>query len=169
MLEGLQGRFDVACSRTLLYASGIEELFDGGKQWLLVKAFPIDSVTTIHLDEDQEWTADTLLDTDDYRVNKPRGRIVYGIGEYYWPTGFQSVRVVYSGGLIKSDGSAAPNADGEEIEALKRAMRIQGNFEWRNRQSLGVQSIGAQGVNVTLAKAELLPDVKEILNGLRRY
>lgn len=169
LLEGLQGRFEAECNRRFLYGSGIEELFDGGKQWLLVRTFPIDAVASIHVDPDQVWDAGTVIDDDDYRVNKARGRIVFGTGEYYWPSGFQNVRVIYSGGLIKDDFSAAPGADTGDIESLRRAVRMQGNFEWRNKQSLGVQSIGQQGMNVSLAKAELLPEVKAILNGLRRF
>lgn len=169
LLEGLQGRFDQECNRTFLYSSSIVEMFDGGQQWLLVKAFPIDAIASVHVDEAQAWTGDTLLPATAYRINKARGRIVYGAGEYYWPIGFQHIRVVYSGGLIKSDFSAAPGADSSDIEAVKRALRIQANFEWRNRQNLGQQAVSAQGVNMTLAKAELLPEVKSILNGIRRY
>jgi hypothetical protein len=169
LLEGLQGRFDQECNRRFLYASSTEELFDGGQQWLLVRAYPIDAVASIHVDEDQEWDEGTLLDADDYRINKPRGRIVYGTGEYFWPIGFQHIRAIYSGGLIKDDFSAAPGADTAEIESLRRAARIQANFEWRNRQNLGASNVSVAGVSLALAKAELLPEVKAILNGLRRY
>ena len=169
LLEGLQGRFDQECNRRFLYGSGIEELFDGGTQLLLVRAFPIDSVTSLHVDPDRQWTADTLLNASGYACNKARGRIVYGLGEYYWPIGFQHLRVIYSGGLIKDDFSAAPGADTGDIESLRRAVRMQGNFEWRNKQNLGTSNVSVGGVSLALAKAELLPEVKAILNGLRRY
>lgn len=169
LIEGLQARADQECNRHFLYASGIEEFFDGGKQWLMVNRFPIASVASVHVDPDRQWTADTLLETTGYACNKQRGRIVYGIGEYYWPNGFQHIRVVYSGGLVTDSGVVATGADSSELDSLKRALKMQGNFEWRNKQSLGVQSIGQQGMNVSLAKAELLPEVKAILNGLRRF
>jgi hypothetical protein len=169
LLTGLQGRFALQAKRTFLYAAGIEEIFDGDQQWLLVKAFPVDSITSIHISDDQEWDADSLLDDGDYTIHKSRGRLIYGTGNLKWPKGVQNIRVVYTGGLIKDDYTPAPGADTDEIEALKNALRMQANFEWRNRQNLGQQAVSAQGVNVTLAKAELLPEVKTILNGLRRY
>ena len=162
LLEGLQGRFDSECNRSFLYATGISESFDGGAMWLLPKRFPIDAVTSISVNDDP-------LDAANYIVNKARGRLAYATGSIAWPKGFQNITVVYSGGMINADGSTAPNADDGDVEALRRALRMQASFEWRNRMILGQQSVSAQGINVTLAKAALLPDVKAILDGFWRF
>ncbi len=176
LLEGLQGRAAQYCHRTFLYSSGIEEFFDGDQQWLLVKSCPIDTVASVQVSDAALWDGTTLLDPSLYRINKARGRLMYGDGahsyfqtQHNWPRGSQNIRVVYAGGLLNADGSAAPNADSDDIDALRRGMHIQANFEWRNRQNLGQQAVSAQGVNVTLARAELLPEVKQIFDQLKRF
>lgn len=168
LLEGIQGAFASHCRRTFLYSSSIEQIFDGGEVWLLARAFPIDFVASIDVDEDQSWTADSLLASTDYRISKPRGRISYGVDNEAWPDGVQNIRVVYSGGLVQADGSAAPGAEAEHVDSLRRAVRMQAAFEFRNRLSLGNQSVSAQGTSVSLAPAKLLPEVQEILANLQR-
>jgi len=177
-LTALQGRFETRCGRGLLYTSGVTELFDGGKSSLYPYRSPIDSVTTIHVSTDQEWDADSLLEIDDYRIDYDRGRIVYGTsGLYSWPSGLQNIRVVYAGGLIKSDQSAAPNAKDENVNALRDAYFYQAAYEWRNRERLGLADVSQNGVSVqagsqpSLAKKGMtfLPVVEMALQRLTKF
>jgi hypothetical protein len=48
-------------------------------------------------------------------------------------------------------------------EGLRGGFLLQAGFEWRNRLNLGKQSVGAQGANVSLAPAKLLPEVESVL------
>ncbi len=177
-LEGLQGRIDGSLERTLLEGAGAQEIFDGGKSSLYVERWPIESVSEILIDGDQDWTdPDTTLDSDDYLVAHKRGRIVYGRGNAKWPSVMQGIRVTYTGGLIASDGTAAnSNVKDSDLQAVRRAMFMQAGFEWRNRKTLGVTSISGSGVakqvgaGATLAirGKTLLPEVEETLFPLRR-
>jgi len=65
-LEAIQGRLNTHCNRNFLAESAIEEIFDGGESVLAVQQWPIASVTSVHIDADQEWDSTTLLDSDDY-------------------------------------------------------------------------------------------------------
>ena len=170
--ENIQGRFDVECQRRLLFSDSVTEYFDGGCLALWVSRPPLSSVASLHVSSEQDWTSDNLLveADDDYRVDYSRGRIVYGaMGAARWPEGVQNIRVVYAGGFVRADGTAGSNVDAGELAGLRRAFLMQFVFEWRNRMTIGLNSISAQGVNVNVAPAKLLPDVAAILAALRRF
>lgn len=175
-MEGLQGRFDDYCRRRFLWEENITELFHGGRTSLFVHQWPIESVATIHVDVDQEWGSDTLEDADDYRVEKDRGRIIIGRGVNKWPEGFNNIRVVYTGGLIKGDGSLPDEARENEVMSLRRAFFLQAGFEWRNRKQLGLAQVSGQGVTVqqgaqvslALKGMTLMSEVESVLLQFKR-
>lgn len=168
--EGLQGRFDAHCDRRLLYSAAEVEYFNGGTGSLYLRRFPVESVTDVIVDSEQLWEAEDALDASswEYMVDLQRGRLVYGSGGSPWPAGFNRIRVRYAGGLVKADGSAAAGTDAADLAAIRRAFALQLGYEWRNRLHLGVQSVSGQGVAVSGAPADLLPEVKAILNIFRR-
>lgn len=170
-LEGLQGRFDGHCRRRFLYREGETEFFDGGRPTLYVARWPIASVSEIIIDSDQAWNPLTALETDEYRVNHQRGRILYGTSGAAWPAAPQSIRVIYSGGFVKSDGTAAAYVDAYDLTQLKRAFRMQAGYEWRNRETLGITQLTQAGVSkaagdsvlLALREMTLLPEVQSTL------
>lgn len=158
-MEGLQGRFDDHLNRTLLRGADVTEYFDGDVTALMVAQYPIENVSSIHVDNDQSWTADAQLASDEFRLSLERGLIFYGTtGKTRWPEGRQNIRAIYTGGYA---ALAVP-------EGIKRAFRLQAGFEWRNRLQLGKESVSAQGMSVSLAPAELLRDVRDGLAVYRR-
>lgn len=175
-LLGLQGRFDTHCRRTFLYQAVETEIFDGGAASLYMRRWPITGVHSIKIDADQDWDAAAALSSADYVVAPRRGRIVYGRGTGNWPDGAQNIQVVYAGGFVKSDGTAAAYVDEGDLQALKRAFAMQASYEWRNRRTLGMAAVSAQGVNVqqsaggmlSMAGQTLLPEVESALKPLVR-
>ena len=113
----------------------------------------------------------SLLDAEDndYRVDPRRGRIVYGAnGTQPWPSGVQNIRVIYSGGMFSAQGAPASGwTTQDEVDTIKRAMMLQAGYEWRNRQTLGIEQLNMQGLGKK-TKAELLPEVKDALLPYRR-
>jgi len=167
-MEGLQKRFDAYCERTLLYSASVTEYHDGGERWLLLDRYPVESISSIIIDQDREWDSeDALTEDEDYVLNADRGRIAYGTGEYLWTAGFQNIRVVYAGGYVACDGSPTGSQVAMPYD-LRLAMRLQVGFLWRNRRNLGAQAVSGQGVTVNLAPVRLLPEVREILTLYRR-
>lgn len=177
-LEALQGRLETHCGRVFLEEASRREIHDGGVSELLVAAWPIESVSEILIDGDQDWTdpSDTLT-TDDYLVEHKRGRIIYGRGSARWPALRQGIRVTYTGGLLDANGAAAnSHCAAADVQALKRAFLMQGEFEWRNRQTLGLAQISATGMTVqagaqvalALKGQTFLPEVETTLAPLRR-
>lgn len=166
-IEGLQARFDTTLERTLARAASATEYFDGGEKWLLLRRFPVESIASIYVDADAVWGADTLLDSDDYRLDAVRGRVAYGAGENLWPRGFYHIKVTYAGGYVAAGDT--PGAGQTAMpDDLRRAAFLQLGFEWRNRLNLGKQSVSQQGAAVSLAPAALLSEVRAILDTYRR-
>lgn len=166
--EGLQGRFEAHLNRFLLRAENAVELFDGGAPALLLSRFPVESVASVYVSADQTWDATTLLEADDYRLSAERGRLYYGTsGVDRWPAGVANVRVAWTGGYV-AVGTPAASGQFAMPAALSGAFRLQFGFEWRNRKTLGTQSFGAQGANVSLAPAKFLAAVEDALSSFRR-
>jgi hypothetical protein len=169
--EGLQGRFDSHLRRGLLFTESETEIFDGGESALNLLRYPVTSVASVHVDEDGLWSGDTLLDGG-YLVNVKRGRLLYATGAYAWPFFPQSIRVVYSGGMITSAGAAAQYVADAELQTVRAAFRLQLNYEWRNRKTLGLGTVSNQGASVqnmvTIMVSSLLPQVEAMLHPLAR-
>lgn len=163
-LEGLQGRLDSHLGRTLAYAASVTEYFDGGGLALYVARYPVVSVASVVVSDDQDWSGESPLTeaAGDMRINYDRGRISYGTrGTERWPEGKQNIRVVYAGGYQAA----------EIPQAIKGAYIMQATFEWRNRQNLGTSQISANGATVQYGANGmiLLPDVMAVLAPYRRF
>jgi hypothetical protein len=165
---GIEARFEEYLRRQLLFSSAATEILDGGTSCLYLKRYPLSSIATIHVDPDQAWDDAGLLDSDDYAIDYRQGQILYGRGASPWPAGFQNCRVVYAGGMFLSNGAAASSwVEQSQVDNVRRAMFMQGGYEWRNRTMLGIEQISA-GSLTKKAPAKLLPEVIEVLNPLRK-
>jgi hypothetical protein len=168
-MAALDGRFDSFLHRSLARGAGVIEYFDGGGRMLLLDRFPVESVASVNVSAVSDWSDATLLDAADYRLNKLRGRIVYGARQSPrdesepWPSGVQNIRVVYTGGFV-SAGEIPAAGQAAMPQEIRGAYFMQAGFEWRNRTHLGQASVSAQGASVALAPARLLPEVQDILN-----
>lgn len=172
-MEGLQARFDQHLERTLLRGTHTE-LVDGGGRFLLLRSWPIESVTSVHWSPEHTWDATTLIDPANYVLHADRGRLSW-VGDLPWYVGLRVFRVVYIGGYVAagvtpSDGQTAMPED------IRRAFALQLNYEWRNRNEMGRQQQSAQGVTiqagnptaVLLRGTTLLPEVEATLQPYRR-
>ncbi len=152
----LEARFEAHLNRVL--ARGSEtQFFDGGVRRLLLRRFPVETAT-VWLDPDRRFGEDTLLANGyDYVLDAERGALVWGVAFNCWPETVAGIKVEYVGGY-----RAAGSSEGQFAApaALTAAFLMQAEYEWRNREHLGRQSIGAQGQSLSLAPAKLLPEVE---------
>jgi hypothetical protein len=163
-LEGLQGRFEARCNRLFARAENVTEYFDGGTRALYVQRYPIESVASVIIDSDRVFgSEDALVEDDDYVLNQEQGTIIWS-GVHGWPSYVvaRAIQVVYTGGYVAA-GTTPSAGQFPMPEGLRGAFLLQAGFEWRNRLNLGKQSVGAQGANVSLAPAKLLPEVESVL------
>jgi len=176
-IEGLQARFDEHLNRTLLRSGSAEEIFDGGVTMLRPKRYPIESVAEIVIDGDQDWgDANSILASDDYLVDKGRGQIFFGHGDDRWPTGRQCIRLTYAGGYVGT-GTSPGTGQTAMPDAIRRAMFMQLGFEWRNRTTLGIAQVSADGsskqagadVALALQNRSLMSEVEQTLANFVRW
>jgi hypothetical protein len=150
VMEGLQTRFDSHLKRLLIRAENVVELFDGDVTFLRPKHWPLESVASVQVSAEQDWSVDP---DEEWVAHLERGKIYRNTTKTKWPDGVQNIRVVYTGGY----------AAGNIPQDICRAFATQMSFEWRNRKNLGNTSISAQGVNVNMAPAKFLPEVEACL------
>ena len=160
-MEGLQARFDAYCERTFERGVNVEETHHGGETAIYLRRFPVETISAVYVDG-------AAVAADDYRASKHRGVLRYGGAQpVAWPGGNESIRVVFTGGYVPA-GTNAGATQWPMPENVRRAFTIQAGFEWRNRANLGKASMSAGGQSVSLAEAKLLPEVREIIDGMRR-
>lgn len=141
------------CERTFestLYT----EYYDGGVDSLVLKQFPLTSVTSINDDPLRTFSTNSLIDPTTYYVDEARGMIRF-IG--YATSGSPgSLRVIYTAGY-----SSVP-AD------IAFACVLLVAFYFNRRKSEGRSSEGMGGISVGHA-TEWPQDVHRILEKYRRY
>jgi Phage gp6-like head-tail connector protein len=60
------------------------EYFPGGCELLHLRNYPVDAVTSVHVDPDRNFPAETLLSADDYVVHDQRG-VIQSLGGVFLP------------------------------------------------------------------------------------
>lgn len=136
------------------------ELFNGGRRFYYVKAFPIDLAQppVVLLDGvSQTIDSDVFVYAEDgyfeFRIETPR-------------TKPKNISISYTGGFAVdgADSQLYLVPDGIKYPSIKQAA-----YEFRNRDTLGVRSVGMPDGSVTkLHEGGLLPEVKQQLRPFRR-
>ena len=81
-----------------LKAQDITEVYDGsGNYYLILPHYPLNSVTSVYVDSERQFTDDTLLLTSDYGVYQDRGIIIQF--DNVFPKLPLVVKVVYNAGF----------------------------------------------------------------------
>ena len=167
LLTGVSERFAQACNRTLERAS-LTEYHDGGIGAVSLKAYPIESVTSVKEAWDGDFDAATALtENSDWKQDPATGLIHRVLGVFL--SGINSVQVVYTGGYLPPDQTPS----GEQVAVpndIQQAVIEQCRFAWQRRDELGLRSIGVGGGTWSLVMdKEWLPTVKAVILKYRRY
>ena len=122
-VNGASGHIRRYCKHSLRRKTFTED-YDGveGQTELVLRQFPVVSVTSLYDDTDRAYTSDTLIDPEDYGINYDAGMIVLD-GETFC-TGVRNSRAVYVAGYAEftinagyTDAIDFEETDGEEITA----------------------------------------------------
>jgi|GEM_PF-703485 len=168
-IRGVSAQFDSYCNRTLLLnATAATETYDGGGELLVVKRYPIVSVTSVKEATDYDFdNADALTVNSAYRLMEEKGIIASLNGRFI--TGADVVQVVYTGGYVAPSDTVGT---GETAlpDDIREAAIEQVSFLVKRKDDIGLTAVSAQGVNITkFSPIDLLPNVKRILNKYRRW
>lgn len=87
------------CNRQFARATYTEYQSGNGLDYTFVKNPPINSITSVHIDSDRDWTANTLVDADDVHISdQDSGKIILD-GDQFSPSDVENVRIIYNGGF----------------------------------------------------------------------
>lgn len=116
------------------------EYYDGdGTGKLILRKWPIISVTSIHIDIDREFDSDDLADPTNYYVDSENGIIefyrAFAAGPAWFDEGIKNIKVVYSAGFASIPDDLIEAADEHVAWMFRRA-----NTEGTTQQSLGGKS-----------------------------
>jgi hypothetical protein len=137
-------------------------LLDGtGTRSIYVPAYPIISITSLYVDNDRAFGADTLIPSTGYVFYPTTGEIVMVEGTFpvryaYFTKGRQNVKVIYDGGYTFSGTSVTLPKD------IRKAVKDQVKFMFKKWQdgTEGVTSYSTLNNNQTLVEAtDILPMV----------
>ena len=132
---------------------------DSSELWL--RWFPVISVVSVHEDSDRAYTNTALVEGTDYIVDKQTGKLtrISGNSESSWLTGFEAVRVVWTGGYTQATVPGDLKRIAKEFFALKTRDIV--------GQRQGLSSVGdGLGTRTTYGPAEL---TSHMLGRLRRH
>jgi hypothetical protein len=103
--SGLMERY---CDRYLKLQTGLVELYDGGRQnILLLRQFPIQGITDVRIDSGHVFGTDTIIDASLYGITDERQSLVYYNDVF--PLGWENVKITYDAGF----DSANPKDQGD--------------------------------------------------------
>lgn len=84
------------CNRTFGDATYTEYHDGDGTDTVMLKQYPVNSITSIHDDTDRDYDSDTLIDSDDYVYDSDSG--IVQLDGFSFVPGRQNVKVVYNAG-----------------------------------------------------------------------
>lgn len=153
LAQGLQGRFENFSRRLLKREENRVETHDPTAT-VFLRLFPVEDIASVKIGDETydgseiSWTAERgyVHIIELYRVRNP-------------------IEITYTAGYhLPGEPGMFPMP-----EDLRRALLMQLRYEFKNKDTLGMTSMSAQGHSVNLSPADLLPEVKSILQPYRRY
>lgn len=151
-----KGAIDSFCRRDF-GSSERTEYPRGGARQIVLRAFPVQSITSIHecTDVPRVYDATTVLTTSDYVADLDRG-IIERVGT--WANGTRAIRVIYQG------GPASVPAD-----VNRAAVKLVAHW-FQQRQFIGISSVAApEGSTTRLETSGFPADVAALLGPYRDF
>lgn len=170
VIEGIQGIFENECQRKLFIpAADVTEYYTGQSDMLMVKRYPIVSVTSIKEAYDYDFdNADALTENDNFRIlNGGKSGVIKRI-HTRWQSQDDGIQIIYSGGFCAA--GVEPEAGETALPSdLREAAIEQASFIYKRKDDIGLsaQSFGDASMS-KFSRIELLPMVKAILKDHRR-
>jgi len=169
LLRGVSASFDNYCNRIFLLNSlAATEYYNGGGNVIVVKRYPIVSITSVTESADYDWDNETALTANDgYHAIVDKGILRRLAADFY--SGVDTVRVVYTGGYV-APGDTVGSGETALPDELREAAIRQCVYEFQRKDQLGVTSVSAMGTSYTRPDSiEFLPSVKKVLNRYKRW
>jgi len=98
LVTRLSAEIEKKCGRTFIAGARTEYYKGNGMDRMVLKNWPVNSVTSIHIDEDRLWASDAAIDTDDITISdRVPGQVILN-GDFFDFSYIENVRVIYNAG-----------------------------------------------------------------------
>lgn len=157
--------------RVLRQAVHTEYYNGNGGRTLMLRNWPLSSVTSMHVDKNREWASVSEVDVDENIIIQKQSGVLRAwnlLGEF--SQGDANVKVVYTAGFTIGEGDTEANLGmPHDIRlAVKRLVDLHYRRGYDQRK-LDVQSESVGDRNTTFRGGKIPEDVLEILNSFRSY
>ena len=164
LIEFASARFERETNRSLERAAATTEEFSADQTEILVARFPLETVASFHLKENETdgWVLQSSID---YLIRRACViSLTAPIG-----TKYEQARVTFTGGLVLP--GTTPGAGQAALpDDLEHACVEQVAYWYQNRHRLGLLSMPAEGRTFfNIAQIDLLPQVASILKRHERF
>jgi len=153
LIDRVTELFQSYCNVNAFKAKNYTEYLDGmGSKYLFVNNVPINSITSIHDDDEWDFTTDDLVDSSSYRIVDKK----YIVNkDYLFSLGDQNIKIVYNAGY-----SAIPyDLENACIEEVVR--------RYRHRRDVDVRSKTLDDGTVQYESKNLLHSTRIVLSKYR--
>ena len=139
-----------ATNRVFASASYTERRDGNGREELRLQQYPVTALTSVKVDSNREFGADTALDADEYDLDGDAG-LVYRIGTV-WPCGTRNIQVVYTAGYSTIPDDVVHAANIIVADWYTRAKQLAGG---QSQNELSGENLGEESQSY----------VKELVDG----
>ena len=141
IINAASGMIERYCRR-ILVTQAHEQFSDGrGQNKLLLHEYPVASVQNLYIDQDSVFSATTLIDTDDYALEKESVIVML---DRTLPRGYRNIKVEYTAGYgVAGDGNIPSDIEWACAELVSWFYNSTSNHR------IGIISQGKQNENVT--------------------
>jgi hypothetical protein len=169
--KGVAAQFERYCNRKFARVVGDKETISADRTIYILPRSPIETITQIETRDDTVagWVVQQI-NTIILNQDESKGLIEFG---YVAGIQLSKLRITYTGGYwydTSEDGSGLqPNGSTLLPHDLKLAWFLQCQEVWNRRDKLGTSIADKPTNQVQLDGLDLIPQVKTILTGLKRY
>lgn len=140
----------------LTTANYVEYYSGDGSENVLLKHYPVNSITSIYIDSLREWAAQTLIDSTDYFFDANTGLVTLFQGQASFQAGLGNVKVSYNAGY-----STIPYDAQRGLIILAAWVAMRAGTEGMTMQTLGGKSEQYEAYNIPLYIRQYFVPYKE--------
>ena len=164
LIKDVSAEIEMFLNRSTAIVTNAVEYFDvpqyGAK--LFLRAYPITSVTTLWNTTDRTYDSTTVVDSDNYYVDKQHGAIT--VDKQYLLMGAGAVKIQYTGGMASTTATFL-----RDYRGLASAIATEVMYRFQRNAEIGLIAASGGGSNITLqTRTQFHPSVETVLQEHRR-
>lgn len=161
LINRISKAMETYCDRKFYIQEWTETYRGDGTEVLTPDQYPITSVSGTWSSTSRTWDDDTLIDADDYFIDRGGNSIVW-YNNAFPESSYENIRVIYTAGLFSTVATVPADL---KLACIKEVTR---NFKLKNDKGFASRSTdegGAGGIDtMNFITSEFMPETEAILN-----